>query len=85
VMPGVFLHSAWLDSPLDTSSLSHPATRPDISLAYPIALAIARICHTLARERFNASIKSLSHAMNIMPSASVLHSALYNVTTCDSP
>jgi hypothetical protein len=52
VMPGVFLHSAWLDSSLDTSSLSHPATRHHISLAYPIALVIARICHTLARERF---------------------------------
>jgi hypothetical protein len=72
VMPSVFLHSAWLDSSLDTSSLSHPATRPHISLAYPIALVIARICHTLARERFNASVESLSHAMSIMPS--VLHS-----------
>jgi hypothetical protein len=48
VMPGVFLHSAWLDSSIDTSSLSHPATSPHISLAYPIALVIARICHTLA-------------------------------------
>ena len=48
VMPSVFLHSAWLDSSLDTSSLSHPATRPHISLAYPIASVIARICHTLA-------------------------------------
>ena len=82
MMPSVFLHSAWLDSSLDTSSLSHPATRPHISLAYPIASVIARICHTLARERFNASVESLSHAMNIMPS--VLHSAFDNVTPCDT-
>jgi hypothetical protein len=71
-----------------TSSLSHPATRHHISLAYPIALVIASICHTLAWERFNASVKSLSHAMSIMPS--VLHSAwsdssLDKVTPCDSP
>jgi hypothetical protein len=83
VMPSVFLHSAWLDSSLYTSSLSHPATRHHISLAYPIALIIALVCHTLAWERLNASVKSLSHAMNIMPS--VLHSALDNVTPCDSP
>jgi hypothetical protein len=48
VMPSVLLHSACLDSPLDTSSLSHPATRHHISLAYPIVSVIARICHTLA-------------------------------------
>ena len=85
MMPSVFLHSAWVSSSLDTSSLSHPATRHHISLAYPIALVIARICHTLARERFNhdASVESLSHAMNIMPS--VLHSAFDSVTPCDSP
>ena len=82
------LHSAWLDPSLDTVSLSHPATRHPISLAYPIALVIASICHTLAWERFNASVKSLSHAMSIMPS--VLHSAwldlsLDNVTPCYSP
>ena len=56
VMPSVFLHSSWLDSSLDTSSLSHPATRHHISLAYPIASVIARICHTLARERFSRRV-----------------------------
>ena len=54
------------------STPSHPATS-QISLTYLIAGFIARHCHTSARRRLAASVKSLSPPVDVMPS--VLHSA----------
>jgi hypothetical protein len=53
-------------------TLSHPSTS-QISLTYLTAGFIARPCHTSARRRLAATVKSLSPPVDVMPS--VLHSA----------